>query len=153
MEELIVLLVRLIISAFDKAGKGSRQDQMRQEWERQRQWQLQQAQYERDRQAREAAEQFRAAAQRAAPVTLPPPVPRRQVARPVAPAQEESARDLVASLTSATAAAAAARSAPARRTMADAPALARWMRPATLRRQFILTEILKPPVGLRPPRV
>jgi hypothetical protein len=32
----------------------------------------------------------------------------------------------------------------------DAAALANWLRPATLQKQFMLTEILQPPLGLRP---
>ena len=32
----------------------------------------------------------------------------------------------------------------------DAAALSKWMTPATLRQQFILTEILQPPLALRP---
>ena len=40
----------------------------------------------------------------------------------------------------------------ARPVMATAPAIHRWMQPTTLRSQFILTEILKPPLALRPPR-
>ena len=36
-------------------------------------------------------------------------------------------------------------------TGANAAALARWLTPATLRSQFILTEILQPPLALRPP--
>jgi len=35
---------------------------------------------------------------------------------------------------------------------ATAVALARWLRPDTLRRQFMLTEILQPPLALREPR-
>ena len=31
----------------------------------------------------------------------------------------------------------------------SAPALARWLQPNTLRRQFILTEVFQPPLGLR----
>ena len=34
----------------------------------------------------------------------------------------------------------------------DAQALANWLRPATLQKQFILTEILQPPLALREPR-
>jgi hypothetical protein len=34
---------------------------------------------------------------------------------------------------------------------ANAAALSRWLTPATLRSQFILTEILQPPLALRPP--
>ena len=33
----------------------------------------------------------------------------------------------------------------------DAQALASWLRPATLQKQFILTEILQPPLALRDP--
>ena len=35
---------------------------------------------------------------------------------------------------------------------AGAAAVARWLRPATLQQQFILTEVLQPPVALREPR-
>lgn len=34
---------------------------------------------------------------------------------------------------------------------ASAPALSRWLNPATLRQQFILTEIFQPPLALRDP--
>jgi len=40
---------------------------------------------------------------------------------------------------------------PSPRNRADAPALSRWLRPETLRRQFILTEIFQPPLALRDP--
>jgi hypothetical protein len=35
---------------------------------------------------------------------------------------------------------------------ADAAALRSWMQPSTMRAQFILTELLQPPMALRPPR-
>jgi hypothetical protein len=35
---------------------------------------------------------------------------------------------------------------------ANAPLISRWLKPSTLRSQFILTEIFQPPVGLREPR-
>jgi hypothetical protein len=34
----------------------------------------------------------------------------------------------------------------------DAAALARWLQPATLRHQFMLTEVLQPPLALREER-
>jgi len=37
-------------------------------------------------------------------------------------------------------------------TRATAPAIRRWLNPATLRSQYILTELLQPPLGLRPPQ-
>ena len=37
-------------------------------------------------------------------------------------------------------------------TRATAPAIRRWLNPATLRSQYILTEVLQPPLGLRPPQ-
>jgi hypothetical protein len=48
-------------------------------------------------------------------------------------------------------AAAAARPA-ATSSSANAAALSRWLTPKTLRSQFILTEILQPPLALREPR-
>ena len=45
MEELIYLIVKLIVNAFDKAGKGSAQERAREEWQRQQAyeaWQRQQ---------------------------------------------------------------------------------------------------------------
>jgi len=39
-----------------------------------------------------------------------------------------------------------------KRVAVNAAAIASWMRPATLQKQFILTEILQPPVALREPR-
>ena len=45
-----------------------------------------------------------------------------------------------------------AAAAPAKRPPAvDAQAIRRWLTPATLRSQFILTEILQPPLALREP--
>jgi hypothetical protein len=35
---------------------------------------------------------------------------------------------------------------------ASAPLIARWLKPNTLRSQFILTEVLQPPLGMREPR-
>jgi hypothetical protein len=34
-------------------------------------------------------------------------------------------------------------------TQVDASAIARWAKPATLRQQFILTEVFQPPIALR----
>jgi hypothetical protein len=34
----------------------------------------------------------------------------------------------------------------------NAPAIARWAKPSTLRQQFILTEIFQPPLALREPK-
>jgi hypothetical protein len=40
----------------------------------------------------------------------------------------------------------------ARATTVSAASIAHWLRPQTLHQQFILTEILQPPLALRPPR-
>jgi len=34
--------------------------------------------------------------------------------------------------------------------VASAPAIARWLKPHTLRQQFILTEVFQPPLAMRP---
>ena len=34
----------------------------------------------------------------------------------------------------------------------NAQSLNKWLRPATLRQQFMLTEVLQPPLALRPDR-
>ena len=71
-------------------------------------------------------------------------------------AQAQSIRAEQARLTAAAAenkasqAAAAARRGPA---FADAPTIRRWLKPQTLRAQFVLTEIFQPALALRPERV
>ena len=79
-------------------------------------------------------------AQRSRAVPVPPPVP-------VAQASSESTTERVAATEIATRKKGAAH-APG----ANATAVARWLRPDTLRQQFILTEILQPPLALREPR-
>ncbi len=66
------------------------------------------------------------------------------------PATHVTALPVTATEISATARAAAA--ATASRRSADAASVKRWLRPETLRQQFILTEVLQPPVALREPR-
>jgi len=70
-------------------------------------------------------------------VPLPPP-PLEEVARPqpvIAPAITRPVAPM-------------ARRAPT----VDAAAIAQWLTPATLRKQFILTEVLQPPLAMRPDR-
>jgi hypothetical protein len=62
-------------------------------------------------------------------------------------AREAGAESPVASRTTAIIPAAAAPKRP--KVSANASAVAKWLRPDTLRQQFILTEILQPPLALR----
>jgi hypothetical protein len=75
------------------------------------------------------------------PGKAPPALPQRA---PLLPDVPRSAAPVAA--TEIAAAAPGARPAPA---VASAPALKSWMRPATLRQQFILTEIFQPPLAMR----
>jgi hypothetical protein len=87
---------------------------------------------------------------RPAPPALP--IPR---GRPIAAAQAAAAQADAASVArNAAAATANSSSKPARRgpTMADAPTIRRWLKPQTLRAQFILTEVFQPPLALRSDR-
>ena len=92
--------------------------------------------------------------------SAPPPIPRQQVkqqgkqqkkrrtavAPPAAPVQAASAPPSASLVV-------AAPSMPTRQSTStasvSAPALSRWLQPNTLRRQFILTEVFQPPLGLR----
>src|SRR5690349_21483536 len=148
MDELIVLLIKLIIKAFDKGGQGSRQEQMRRGWEKQQAWERQQRELQ-ERQGQGAGGQPVGRAVRLPPaVPLPTaatPIPRRKVPKPkrLAPPPLPGVQGTRAVLTSDLSGEPAARVAP--------PAAARMVRPGTLRQQFILSEVLKPPVALRPP--
>lgn len=73
----------------------------------------------------------------ARPAAVRPPQPAPPAARIAAPLQPEPASVRPS----------AAAPSPSR---ATAPAIARWLKPQTLRSQYILTEILQPPLGLRP---
>lgn len=93
--------------------------------------------------------------QRPAPI----PVKRKAVKVPAPPPRTEVAA-IASSLLQASAASIAKteiQSPPSRpslsRPSATAPALAQWLRPETLRTQFILTEILQPPLALREEKV
>ena len=74
-------------------------------------------------------------------VSAPPPVP----------VLEEVTEATTLPVTASEIAASSARSSTRPRAV-SAESIAHWLRPATLRQQFILTEILQPPLALRPPR-
>jgi hypothetical protein len=78
-------------------------------------------------------------AQRSRAVPGPPPVPVAQAA------SDSTTHSVAATEISALKVGAHARG-------ATATSIARWLRPDTLRQQFILTEILQPPLALREPR-
>ena len=82
----------------------------------------------------------RAPQQRARAVTTPPPLP--------------VLEEVTAATTSPVTASeiSGARKGAAQAPATNATSLARWLRPETLRHQFILTEILQPPLALREPR-
>lgn len=103
-----------------------------------------------------AAAQIAAAIAARARATAPPPVPRpSQLDQPVEelvaaplPSGQMIAPDKARL---AAIADAAGQSRAASRTSVSAQALHRWFQPRTLNSQFILTEILQPPLALRPP--
>jgi len=78
------------------------------------------------------------------PARRPPPIPKR-VPQPVVARQEEP---VTMSLADSSPALARAVQRPVART-ATAAALNRWLKPTTLRQQFMLTELFQPPVALR----
>lgn len=82
----------------------------------------------------------RAPQKRGRAVTTPPPVPVLEEAIP-ATTSPVTATEISGTKTSG-----------ATLPAASAASLARWLRPETLRHQFILTEILQPPLALREPR-
>lgn len=105
----------------------------------QQQQRLQQPKPQRQQQVRRAAVRqptvvARPALTAAAPASRPPPLP-------------ASKQDISATEIRSTGAAASA----ARPLSATASTLNRWLRPATLRQQFMLTEVLQPPLALRDP--
>lgn len=148
--ELLLLLIKLLIKS-SQSGKGPSPEEQRaieaqrREWEARRQaWEAQQIlQQSPAVQLPNAPALAAVRGGRAVKLPKPPPLPasvRRpprqspalQAARP-APATQAAPSTAVAST-------------------ADASAIARWARPSTLRSQFVLTEILRPPVALRAPR-
>jgi len=133
-------MLELIIRAIVEATRESRRaEESRRAWQQQRAWEEQQRLW----QAQQL--QWNGGLQPSAPgdrAYAPPPVPRPAVTQK--PPEPAAARP--------TTPAPAPRRAP-RLASATAPAVAQWMRPETLRSQFILTEVLKPPLALRPPRV
>jgi len=87
-------------------------------------------------------------------VPLPPKPARRAPKQPrrAAPVQAEQLPVLEEEVPLTTIASQAPITSPTRaaKPAVDAQALATWLRPATLQKQFMLTEILQPPLGLRP---
>ena len=129
-------MLDLIIKAIIESTRESRRaEEARRAWEQQRAWEEQQRLWQ--------AQQRQWAGPQRGPETVgrvyaPPPVPRATQAvaeKPRVPASVPAPAPRRAATTGAT-----------------APAIHQWMRPETLRGQFILTEILKPPLALRPPR-
>jgi hypothetical protein len=133
--ELIELIIRFIAWLAEPSDKKKAQAQQvdpaaMAEWEQRRaQWEAQQ------RQAAAAALLASVHPQSVRPpVVAPPPVPR------AAPAQA-----------SPRAAESAAKVRSPKPVSAKAAAINRWANPRTLRSQFILTEVLKPPLAMREP--
>ena len=123
MEELIYLLIRAIVRSM---GPGKKQDSELPSWQQQirrRQQQLQRATLQ-------------------GMLSAPPPPPRRRMKK--AAQAEEVQRVEVAATRAVDVSSEAAPS-------ASAPGLNRLLTPTLLRRQFILAEILRPPVALREP--
>ena len=130
-------MLDLIIKAIVEATRESRRaEEARRAWEQQRAWEEQQRLWQAQQLQWTGGLQPSEPAGRA---HVPPPPPRPAVAQPPPSARPASP--------------APAPRRGARLPAATAPAVAQWMRPETLRSQFILTEILKPPLALRPPRV
>jgi hypothetical protein len=135
-------MLDLIIKAIIESTRDSRRaEESRRAWEQQRAWEEQQRLWQAQQLQWTGGLEPQAPAGRA---HVPPPVPRsRPVAAQMPPESAAAQRTTPAPAPRRT----------ARLASATAPAVAQWMRPETLRSQFILTEILKPPLALRPPRV
>lgn len=127
MIELIILLIR----ALSNSGEGSQQEQARRQWAQQQAWEWQQrqrlARREQGGPERQAVPPARPA--RSAGRVAPPPVPMVPLSVPTEAVPAPRRGEAPAAV--------------------GAAALAKWLRPGTLRSQFILTEVLKPPVALR----
>ena len=146
MGELIELIIRLIeaLSGGDKKKNAPSPAD----------WQAQQAEWERQRREWEAAQQRQ---QQVQPVIATPAVSQKGKKRgkqsggrsPTPP--PVPVRTLVADLAQPAQRVEAPRKAAAR-TAASAKSIAQWARPGTLRSQFILTEVLKPPMSVREAR-
>jgi hypothetical protein len=128
MDELIYLIVKLIVGLITDS-------KAKQQAVRPADQALQQRIWEQQRLMQQAA-----LAARAKPVTAPPPLPPR--AAPVRPAQPVAANWVDTERAS-------RHDAGGKRSSE----LTRLLQTGSLRRQFILTELLRPPVSLRPPRI
>ena len=145
MGELIELIIRAIEALTGKKRDAAPDPN----------WQAQQAEWERQRREWEAAQQRM---QQPAPVQQPMAptarVSRGKVARParVPPLVPASTLALIEGLVESAELVEVKPAPPARpvsRSKVTAGAIAQWARPKTLRSQFILTEILKPPLSIR----
>lgn len=146
--DLLFLFIKWLVEKSGNSADGPEERHRRQDWEawQRQQWEWQQQQMQAAGYGSAAPAAGYGTAQ-AMPPALPRPaastggpVPRRPVRRPAPPPGLPGTQP-------ASSPGAGARPAPA-----DATTLAQWMRPQTLRAQFVLTEVLKPPVGLRAPR-
>jgi hypothetical protein len=161
MGELIELIFRLIVAAVEKSQKPSPPAvdpawvAQQAEWERQRRaWEEQQRRQQAvpPVPAAAAVPSLARTATGAVPARgraarrVPPPVP--PLPRPV------PIESMLVEVTPDRASGASKGGVPtkASRPAASASQIARWAKPGTLRSQFILTEILKPPLSMRVPR-
>jgi hypothetical protein len=152
MGELIELIIRAIEALSGKKKENAPDPN----------WQAQQAEWERQRREWEAAQQrmqqqpvqqpFQAAPQPMAPTARAASTRKNRPARRPPPAVPPSSRGRVEELVETTELVevqTAPMSRPVQRPKVTASAIAQWARPRTLKSQFILTEILKPPLSMR----
>lgn len=135
--ELIEILVRLIIRAMRKASEGSPAEQARERYERQQVAVKVRKEIEARLQRELDARRGAAGGNKGRSMPPPPPAvkPKPRPSETAEPMKVETAHSRRPDASATT-----------------AGALAQWMRPNTLRSQFILTKVLRPPVSMRPPR-
>jgi hypothetical protein len=151
MGELIEIIIR-VIEALSGKKKENAPDPN---------WQAQQAEWERQRREWEAAQQrmqqppvqqpFQAAPQPISPTARPTPNRKNRPARrpPAIPSSSRGQIEELVETAELVEVQTAPMSRPVQRPKVTAGAIAQWARPRTLKSQFILTEILKPPLSMR----
>jgi hypothetical protein len=85
---------------------------------------------------------------RSAPRNAPPPIPAARVVQSVVGSLVTGKRDIAATEIRGVGEGPKSTAKPT----VNAESLHRWLRPETLRQQFMLTEVLQPPLALRPHR-
>jgi hypothetical protein len=144
MEELIRLIIEVIVWIARHSEKGSKQERARKEWEQQQEFERRKKEFEERVRQLAAGNAPQTATAMQAAVQLPP------ITRlPAGTGTKRSPRTQPI--------AAPPPSVPQKRSgsgqMPSPAAAVRGMTLSTLRGQFVLSEVLRPPLALRPPRI